>query len=80
MVNKKTKAAAPDGEVETLNYVIKDAEGRVPEPEEAPELTVADVMPQGERDQVDRNPNMPVNFRDNKNLVDFVLVSDCHVI
>ena len=68
LVTKKTKAAVPEGDVEVVNALVKDGEGRVPEPEDAPNLTVADVMPQGEKDHVDRNADMLVNIRDDKTL------------
>ena len=80
LVNKKTKAAIPAGEVQTVNALVKDGEGRVPEPQEVPSLTVQDVMPSGEKDQVDINPDMVVNVRDDKKYVDFILVQDHHVI
>ena len=37
-------------------------------------------MPQGEKDQVDRNADMIVNIKDNTNLVDFILVQDHHIM
>ena len=72
LISKKTQNMAADGEVENVNRVIKDGEYRVKEAEPVPALTVEDVMPQGERDQVDRNPKMPVHTEDG--LINFVLV------
>ena len=76
LIAKKTQNAAVDGDVEKINKVIKDDEYRVDEAEEVPALTVQDVMPQGEKDQVDRNPEMPVHT--GEGLIDFVLVMDIH--
>ena len=42
-------------------------------------MTVKDVMPRGKADQVDRNPEMVVNIKDNTNCVDFILVQDVKV-
>ena len=42
-------------------------------------MTIKDVMPSGKADQVDRNPEMVVNVKDNTNCVDLILVQDVKV-
>ena len=63
--------------MEPVHKIIKDADCRGPAAEQVPQLTVEDVMPQGERDQVDQNPTMPVHY--GEGMIDFVLVKDTHV-
>ena len=77
LVAKATKNAVPDGEIEPVHKIIRDDECRVAEAEQVPQLTVQDVMPQGEKDQVDQNPNMPVHS--GEGIIEFVLVKDTHV-
>ena len=58
--------------------MVKDGDYRAPDPQPVPDLTVKDVMPTGEKDQIDQNPNLKVNVKGATNLVDFVLVQDRH--
>ena len=65
--------------MEELHQVILDADCRAPDPIPTPVLAVKDVMPRGRADQVDRNPDMVVNVKDNTNCVDFILVQDVRI-
>ena len=72
--SSKNSGMAPEGTVTVVNQTIKDGEGRAPEPVPAPTFTIQDLMPEGYKDQVDRNPNMVANLPSKQNFVEFVLV------
>lgn len=76
LISKKTQNAAAVGDTENVNTLIKDEECHVKDAEAVPALTVQDVMPRGEEDQINRNPEMPVHA--GEGLVDFILVMDVH--
>ena len=76
LVAKANQGAVADGEIEPVHKIIKDGDCRVAAAEQVPQLTVQDVMPQGERDQVDQNPNLPVHS--GEGMIDFVLVKENH--
>ena len=79
LVTKKNKNAVPEGDVEPIGTLIKDGDDRAPEPEAVPELTIEDVMPIGQKNEVDCNPETVVNAKGDKSLIDFILVQDIHV-
>ena len=70
----KNSGMAPDGTVMAVNQTIKDDEGRAPEPVPAPNFTIQDLMPDGYKDQVDRNPSMVANLPTKQSFVEFVLI------
>ena len=70
----------PEGEVERLNQFIADADARAPEPEEAKDYTLADMMPTDQRHETDRNPDMIANVIDERHCVDFVLMMDVRIV
>ena len=66
----------PEGEVEKLNQGIMDEDARAPEPEPAPEYSIRDMMPMGEKQETDKNPEMIANHSVKHNCIDFVLIKD----
>ena len=72
--SSKNSGMAPAGTVTVVNQTIKDGEGRAPEPVAAPNFTIQDLMPEGYKDQVDRNANMVANLPTKQNFVEFVLI------
>lgn len=76
---KKAKGAVPEGEVETLNQMIRNHENKAPKQEAVGEKTIRELWPEGEKSEIDRNANMVANVRGNRAKVDFVLIQDVRV-
>ena len=70
----------PEGVVEKVNQVIMDEDARAPEPEPAPEFSIRDMMPLGEKQETDKNPEMIANHSVKRNCIDFVLIQDVKTI
>ena len=73
----KNSGMAPDGNVTVLNQTIKDGDARAPDPVQAPNYTIQDLMPEGMQDEVDRNHDMVANLPAKQNLIEFALIQRC---
>ena len=79
-IHTNKQGLEPNGEVEKLNQFIADADARAPEPEEAKDYTLADMMPADQRHETDHNPDMIANVADKHQCVDFILMMDVRIV